>query len=120
MSFRHERIGFRFLNLPRDISERLRTLAANSTVRPQHGQLDRYVVSFWLEPSNNYDWIEHAIQEHELSEADYGLFASLVTESDSDMMAVPDFVKALFRRVGGRLEFSFTSVEPNDLSSGSH
>src|SRR5262249_34930738 len=118
MNYRHERFGFRFLNLSRDASDCVRTLTANSTVRLQHGKTDRYVVSFWLEPGINYDWVEGAIQDHELDATDYGLFISLVTDSDSDILAVPDFVRTLFRRVGGRLEFSFTSVEPDAPQSG--
>jgi hypothetical protein len=115
MSYHNERIGFRFMNLSRDVSDGLRALATNpTTVRPEHGQPDRYVVSFWLEPNIDYDWIQGAIHENRLDESQYGLFVSLVTESDSDIVAVPDFARELFRKVGGRLEFSFTSVEPDD------
>jgi hypothetical protein len=120
MSYRHERVGFRFTNVSLDVSDRLRVLATEPRVRLQHGQVDRYVVSFWLVPSTDYEWIERAIQEYQLGESDYGIVVSLVTESDSAMVAVPDFARTLFRRVGGRLEFSFTSIGPDDQGADAH
>ncbi len=120
MSYRKERVGFRFLNLSRDAADSLRSLTGNPAIKPKHGQPDRYVLSFWLEPGISYGWIDSTIQEHRLDESEYGFFVSLVTDSDSDMIAVPDFAKNLFRRLGGRLEFSFTLVDPTDPAVGDH
>jgi hypothetical protein len=116
MSYRKERVGFRFMNVSHDVAVRLHARVANATVRPMHGSPDRYVVSLsWLDPAGDYDWIGDAVHEHHLEEADYGLFVSLVTEAESAIVSVPDFARALFRRVGGRLDFSFTCLGPEEV-----
>ena len=46
MSYRNERVMFRFMNLPHDVADSLHALTVNGKVNAQHNQPGRYVVAF--------------------------------------------------------------------------
>lgn len=48
------------------------------------------------------------VRELGLSSASYGVYISLVTESDQDGLTVPESALRVIREVGGQLDFSFT------------
>jgi hypothetical protein len=50
------------------------------------------------------------VQNEGIPDSEYGIFVSIATAHDSEIVEVPAFVLALHRRVGGKVEFSFTFI----------
>jgi hypothetical protein len=114
MSYREDRIAFRFVNLTKEEADELSKHRADAIVRPQRGDPGKYIMSFPnmnLNAEDDYSWIEVLIQKYGLSEDKYDFFVSLLTDSDRNVMVVPKFARALFRRIGGQIEFSYTVGE---------
>ena len=108
--YHKRRDAFRFKRLDQKTSDRVLQLEPSATVRKSRKEKDRFVVSFWLEEAKDYSWLESFIQEHQVKRQEYDFFISLVTESDSEIIAVPDYVQEMFKALGGDLLFSFTVV----------
>lgn len=69
-----------------------------------------YVVLIDIEPDSDLSALAQFIAERSMPESNFGVWASLVTESDSDGLCVPDYVLKWIRCIGGAVNFSFTSV----------
>jgi len=110
MSYCDEQVSFRFFDLTKEEADALKAHIANAELRPQRKDPGKYVVALpWMNPEEDYSWLEHLIQKHKLSEEKYGFFFSLVTADDHGIITMPKFVRVLFRRIGGQLDFSFTA-----------
>jgi hypothetical protein len=68
-----------------------------------------YVVLVELSGQAVCDAVRQALTVCPLT-APYGVYVSLVTESDSDGLTLPPFVCDFWRAVGGSMDFSFTVV----------
>ena len=106
----NEKFGFRFGSLSEAQAHALREHCPSVEVRPRRDTPGRFVGSFSLSLTDNYDWLQPFVQEGNISDSEYGLFVSLVTRHDSEIVSLPPFVLDLHRRVGGGIDFSFTVV----------
>lgn len=111
MADKRERVGFRFFRLSKDQADEVAKLYPKVSIRPSRVSAEHYVVSWWLQETETYDWLMDFLAEAKLGYEDYGLFVSLRTDSDSDIIRVPQFALELSRRVGGVVDFSYTIIE---------
>ncbi len=107
---KRERVGFRFFRLSRDQVDKVAKIYPKASIRPSRVGSEHYVVSWWLEEIETYDWLMDFLTEAKLGYEDYGLWVSLRTDSDSDIIRVPQFALELSRRVGGVIDFSYTII----------
>jgi hypothetical protein len=114
----NEEFWFRFGSLSEPQVHALKGLCGSVEVRPKRNVAGRFVASFRLDPARSYDWLPSFVRDGGFSGSEYGVFVSLVTGYDSEIVEVPAFVLDLHRQVGGKLEFSFTvvQIEPNQSS----
>lgn len=110
MSNKLERVGFRFFRLQKSQADEIAKLYPKVNIRPARGSSEHYVVSWWLQETETYDWLMDFLAEANLGYEDYGLFVSLRTDSDTDIIRVPQFALDLSRRVGGVIDFSYTYI----------
>lgn len=105
---RKDVFAFRFLALSPAQLKELCEVCAEVVSRPARKK-DGFVTGvFDLYADRDYSWVRPFIEEHGIPECDYGLFVSVSTSSDSEIVSVPQFVADIFRSVGGGLDFSFT------------
>jgi hypothetical protein len=105
---RKDVFAFRFLALsPAHLNE-LREICPEAVSRPVRKREGLVTGVFDLRDDVDYSWIGSFIEERRISENDYGLFVSVSTSSDSEIISLPQFVADIFRKVGGGLDFSFT------------
>ena len=69
----------------------------------------KYVVSIELTNDLNLESLEEYINNRD-DEANHDFFISFVTNSDSEIIEVPKFVVECIRKIGGKVNFSFTYV----------
>src|SRR4051794_10720798 len=79
---KRERVGFRFFRLSKDQVDEITKLHPKAGIRPARGSSGDYVVSWWLQETETYDWLIDFLAEAELAHEDYGLFVSLRTDFD--------------------------------------
>jgi hypothetical protein len=108
MAYRTVRIGFRFLALTEQALVELREFQDAVMSRSSLTNPGFVTGGFDLNEEKSYDWIGPFVAKHGIDESDYGLFVSLRTDSDSDMVTIPDFALNLSREIGGEIAFSFT------------
>ena len=114
MSWKKQRTHFRFTRLTRSQAEELASLGTGVEIKPKKDKPDEYVGVIPLEEGGEYGWIVDFVERHRPGEEDYGLFVSLVTEIDTDIIRAPRFALDLSRRAGGVVDFSYTYVEPEE------
>jgi hypothetical protein len=114
MAYSDTFIAFRFLSLTPAERDSLLRLSSDIESRPARGIEGRVTGIFALNEGVDYGWIGRFITEHNISKTDYGLFISISTSRDSDLVRVPDFATDLFRVLGGVIDFSFTSISEDD------
>ncbi len=114
MSYRDESVSFRFFALSASQAAELLNLRPDATSRPARGRKGCVIGTFVLEAGVNYDWIARFIEQNKIPEEDYGIFVSISTSSDSDVVRLPRFAAELSRSLGGVIDFSFTSLPEND------
>jgi hypothetical protein len=85
-------------------------LYPRADVRPARGSSEHYVVSWWLQEIEDYDWLTNFLAEADLRDEDYGLFVSVRTGFDTGIVRIPHFALTLSRRVGGVIDFSYTCI----------
>jgi hypothetical protein len=108
----NEEFWFRFLFLNDAQVAALKEHAPDAGARANRTRPDRLCGSFQLEAGQSYDWLPGLIRQWGVNEDEYGVFVSLVTEHDSEIVDVPPYVLDLHKRIGGQIWFSFTVVSP--------
>ena len=106
----NEEFWFRFMALSETQVQALRDYCVSAVVRPKRNRPGQFVASFRLSHASVYDWLPSFIQNYDIAASEYGVFVSLVTKHDSEIVTLPAFVLDVHRRVGGQIEFSFTVV----------
>jgi hypothetical protein len=106
----NEEHWFRFTSLSEEQVSALRRHCPELEVRTKRNVKDLFVASFRLRPASNYQWLTTLLAKREIAEDTYGVFTSLVTNHDSEIVTLPPFVLELHKRTGGQIEFSFTMV----------
>ena len=105
---RKDVFAFRFLALSSSSLEELRKICPQAISRPVRRREGLVTGVFDLQVDQDYSWVKAFIAKHLVSENDYGLFVSVSTDSDSEIVSLPKFAADLFREVGGGIDFSFT------------
>jgi len=105
------RLRFRFFALQAAIIEMLRVQMAPgalqiSAVKPSGVQSAECPI----DDPESCAVIANFVKLHRLSPADYGVYASLVTEYDHDGVRLPMYVVDLVRDIGGQVDFAFIST----------
>lgn len=75
---------------------------------------ETFNVIFTINTSFNIEEVQRLIDDLGIDKKSRGLWVSLSTERDSDGMHAPDFVINAYLRLGGQLDFSFTSIDTED------
>lgn len=105
----NEEFWFRFIALSESDLRTLREICAVVESRGKKNAPGRYVASFRLEEGHDYGWVREFVRGLRANESEYGIFVSLSTPHDSEIVTLPQFVLDLYRNVGGgKIEFSFT------------
>jgi hypothetical protein len=108
-------VSFRFVRLNREQAEKFASLHPDARINAKRKHEGEYVGWVDLEAGGGrYDWVESFAKELHPAADDYGLFVSLTTEIDTDIIRVPDFALDLSRRAGGVIDFSYTYVGPDE------
>jgi hypothetical protein len=110
-------VSFRFVRLTREQAERFASLHPDARINAKRKHEGEYVGWVDLEAGGRYDWVEAFAKDLRPPEEDYGLFVSLTTEVDTDIIRVPGFALDLSRRAGGAIDFSYTYVGPDEDSA---
>jgi hypothetical protein len=105
---RKDVFAFRFLALSPAHLNQLRQICADVVSRSARKREGLVTGVFDLRAGVDYSWIKQFIDEHRIPERDYGLFVSISTSSDSEIVSLPQFAADIFRQVGGGIDFSFT------------
>ena len=108
MSHRDEMLGFRFFALSLAQLDELRTICSGVQSRPARKREGLVTGAFTLHEEADYSWVKRFIEECNIPESDYGLFVSISTSRDSEVVRLPAMAAEIFRRVGGQIDFSFT------------
>ena len=106
----NEEFWFRFLSLSETQVHALQDHCVSVEVRPKRNMPGQFIASFRLSQASAYDWLPSFVKTCNIADADYGVFVSLLTKHDSEIVTLPAFVLDVHRRVGGQIEFSFTMV----------
>ena len=107
----NEEYWFRFRSLTETQVHALQNHGVHVELRPKRNSPGQFVASFRLSHADAYDWLPSFVQTYELADSEYGVFGSLLTNHDSEIVTLPAFILDVHRRVGGQIEFSFTMVE---------
>lgn len=78
-------------------------------VRPYHKDKSKMVIVLDLKESLDYEALSASINQN-ADGLDYDIFVSVRSESDSEIIDIPDHVVGLVRETKSRLTFSFTIV----------
>lgn len=108
MAYRDESVAWRFLALSPAQLTSLRRHCPDAISRPSRGREECVTGVFDLHESADYHWIGEFIEQHGIARHEYGLFVSISTSSDSEIVQVPEFALELVRKFGGMVHFSFT------------
>jgi hypothetical protein len=106
----NEEFWFRFMSLTETQVHALRGHCISIEVRPKRNAPGQFVASFRLSSTGAYDWLPSFVRACNIADSDYGVFVSLLTKHDSEIVTLPAFVLDVHRLVGGQIEFSFTMV----------
>ena len=106
----NEEYWFRFMSLGETQVRALQDHCASVEMRPKRNSPGQFVASFRLSHASSYDWLPSFVQTCNIADSQYGMFVSLLTKHDSEIVTLPAFMLDLHRRVGGQIEFSFTMV----------
>jgi hypothetical protein len=117
MAYNNERYWFRFFHLSRGQGDKLRSHYFYDGIRAMANRdfPEQFVVSIPLTESLELAPICDFIRAEHLEESEYGVFISLLTELETAIVTVPGFVQRLVRDVGGKIEFSFTVIHPDEV-----
>lgn len=107
----NEEYWFRFMALSETQVQDLQGRYFGVEVRPKRNSPGQFVASFRLSSASAYDWLPSFVRTFNIADSDYGVFASLVTKHDSEIVTLPAFVLDVHHCVGGQIEFSFTMVQ---------
>jgi hypothetical protein len=108
MPHRDELLGFRFFALSPTQLDELRQVWPDVESRPARRREGLVTGALTLRPNTDYSWLKSFITQHGIPESDYGLFVSVSTSSDSEIVRLPQIAAEIFRQVGGQIDFSFT------------
>lgn len=102
--------SYRIIDVGSDLLELLknRLNRYDLEINKYYKNKSNFVISLQLDESLDYGQFADVLNS--VCNLKKGLYVSLVTESDSDGLSIPIFVIDLFRRIGGTIDFSFTSV----------
>jgi hypothetical protein len=110
----HRKLGiyFRLVGLSGEHLDRLREVLVDQTVRVRKGPgvQGAEVIAIEIDETFPLARVASLVQELGLSNESYGVYISLVTESDQDGLTVPESAMRVIREVGGQLDFSFTCI----------
>jgi hypothetical protein len=108
-NFRKVRISFRIWNLSasqaRSISSEIPTAIE---LKPFYKDKRKFVISFTMTNRVKARSLKNVLSKYKIKPANFGLFASIATERDSDGIRVPVSVVKQYVLIGGHLDFSFT------------
>jgi hypothetical protein len=114
MGYKDESISFRFLALSSTELDELRQSRPDVISRSARGREGRLTGVFDLRAGEDYQWLKGFINCHNISPETYGLFMSVATSSDSEIISVPRFAVDLVREIGGVIDFSFTVLSDEE------
>lgn len=106
----NEEFWFRFMSLTQTQVQALKDRCTRVEARPKRNAPGQFVASFPLNQDSAYDWLLSFIQTNNIANSEYGVFVSILTKHDSEIVTLPAFVLDVHRRAGGQIDFSFTVV----------
>jgi hypothetical protein len=106
----NEEFWFRFMSLSELQVHALRGHGVQVEARPKRNAPGQFVASFRLSSDSTYDWLPSFVQSCKLAVSEYGIFISILTKHDSEIVTLPAFVLAVHHSVAGQIEFSFTVI----------
>jgi predicted NAD-dependent protein-ADP-ribosyltransferase YbiA (DUF1768 family) len=107
-----EEISLRFIDLSETVAAKfVRMLPKSWTIEKRRWRKTENVL-LAIELSRNLDVerLSDAIRQSRIPRRKFGIWISLVTESDHDGVTVPIWICDLHQRIGGKIDFSVTLV----------
>lgn len=119
--YKEEHFTFRFHNLTKEEADEFSRYIQNAEVKPHHHPSDKYAVISIVNQEQDHSWIEALIQKFNIPEENYGFIVYYFTEYPTPVFSVPEFIRTLFRRIGGRFDFRFEVLgAPPDDEADTH
>lgn len=111
-SRRFEKFSFRIIGAPEVIANEIRNILDESLIKENYHYKDKSlkVLSVELKECVDYSSFISLVKNSKVERRKCGIFASLVTGSDSSGISIPDFVINIYFEIGYSLDFSFTVV----------
>lgn len=110
-----EKFSFRYLRADAALVEAILSHEPGAAV---HVRGEKTTVVIRLREGGDYTWIREVNERFKLAPDRFGVWVSLVTEWDSEIVGLPPYAVDLVRLVGGRVEFSVTFIA-DDPGAGS-
>lgn len=111
--YQTERVTFRVMDVHAEMLPALHAAARGCEFTASEGKKrGRLAVFIGLKNSEPCARLCKFVLKHKLRQTKYGLSISLVTERHSDGLRVPEFAIRMVRRIGGQLDFRFTTIKP--------
>ncbi|WP_156955817.1 hypothetical protein [Solidesulfovibrio alcoholivorans] len=109
---RFEKFSFRIIGASEDIVNNIGSVLDESLFKQRDYYKDKNlkVISVELKEGVDYSNFIALIKSSKVERRKCGIFASLVTDSDTSGIAVPDFVVDMYLEIGYALDFSFTVI----------
>ena len=109
--YRNEEVSFRIVGLPSELLSEFKKCVDESDLEmARYEDTDSFVVCVTIKKDSDYQNLYDFIVNNKIPEDSYGIYVSLVTESDHDGVRVPDYASALVKKLGGKIDFSCTRV----------
>jgi hypothetical protein len=110
------------MGLSREQCDKLRAAYFYDGIRamPSKEEPGKFGITIPLTESLGLEPAKAFARDEKLDEGSYGVVVSLVTESETDVVAVPKFVRDFIHDFGGALDFSFTVIYSDEVDVTGH
>ncbi|MEM8960819.1 MAG: hypothetical protein AAGD38_05015 [Acidobacteriota bacterium] len=102
--------SLRFLALRPDLVAVVRKHRPEASDRPSRRVPDARTVTFDITDDRDLSWLPALVRDHGVASDSIDLFVSTVTEHDSWIVSIPDYVLSISRELSCGIEVSFTVV----------
>jgi hypothetical protein len=114
--YHREKYSFRILNITAKEVYSFKKIFNNFSykVNKYFKDKEKFVISTEVIENIDCGKLKEFIKKNNLPKESYGIYASLVTGTDSDGLTVPDRIIDFYAKIGGTIDFSFTFIEDDE------
>jgi hypothetical protein len=106
-----ESFSFRFIRLTAEVASRLRFQLSSFNLESRRPD----VISLPLREGIDYELLQQFVESERMDQADYSVWASIVTSRDHGGLSLPPYVLEIVRRTRAGVDFSFVAcLDPDE------